>query len=149
MAVDVKLKKKGKQYNPVIGSDGDFEIESLFDTALLMSIFCERRASASEVPESRHRRGWLGNEQGQDGFEIGSKIWLFKQSRLTASVLSDISKAAYNSLKWLIDDGFINDVSTEASLINGEVVLIVEIKRPGSKVEKRFFTLWNNTGIRG
>lgn len=147
MSVDAVLVDSVDGYDFVIDSNGDIETDNFFDTALLMSLFCERRASSSEVKESSRRRGWIGNEQG-DGFEIGSKMWLFEQERITVTLLSQIEKAAFNGVKWQIEDGYAIDIKTKAQLINNAVTLTVEIQRPNSKVDKRFYELWTNTGVR-
>ncbi len=130
-----------------IGPDGDILTDDFFDTALVMSLFCERRATADEVPQSSRRRGWVGNEETQD-FEIGSKLWLYEQARATRTVLRGIETVALNGLQWLIDDGYAIDISAVAALNSGAITLTVPIDRPGSKVDRRFFTLWDNTGLR-
>lgn len=130
-----------------VGSDGDILTDDFFDTALLMSLFCERRADASEVPESHRRRGWVGNESTPD-FEIGSKLWLYKQARATRTALRGIETVALNGLQWFIDDDYAVNITTVAALISGSITLTIPIDRPGSKVEKRFFELWDNTGLR-
>ena len=84
---------------------GDFFLTDGFDTAITMSLFCERRADASEVPTAELRRGWWGNEVGPEGFEIGSKLWLTYQSRKTQATLNLVvdyarSGAHYLSGRW-------------------------------------------------
>jgi len=148
VSVDAVLIESSNGFDFNIDSNGDIETENFFDTALLVSIFCERRATASEVPESHQRRGWIGNEQGENGFEIGSKLWLFEQSRVTRSLLSDIEKVVFNALSWLIDDGFAVSIEAIAELKDNTVTLTVTIETPSSKVERRFYELWTQTGIR-
>lgn len=132
-------------YDLQIAPNGDILTADFFDTAILMSIFCERRASASEVPQSHRRRGWIGNES-TPGFEIGSKLWLFEQSRITGTILRGIESAVLNGLQWLIDDGYAINIRASAALTVTGVTLTVIIERPGSKVDKRFYDLWENTG---
>lgn len=129
-----------------VDSSGDILTEDFFDTAILMSIFAERRAIASEMPESRRRRGWIGNESTPD-FEIGSKLWLYEQERLTRSVLNGIETVVQEGLSWLVDDLIANSTSVTASIGNPSIRLEISIKRDYSKVEKRFFELWENSGI--
>jgi len=109
-----------------IGPDGDILTEDFFDTALLMSIFCERRAPASDVPESHRRRGWIGNEFTPD-FEIGSLLWLYEQSRATLTILRGIETVILNGLQWLIDDGFAINITAIAALSNGSITLVVQM----------------------
>ncbi len=126
---------------------GDIVSSDFFDTAILVSLFAEKRANESEVLEPLLRRGWIGNEV-TPGFEIGSKIWLYEQSRLTNSVLNSITNAAKQALQWLVDDGFavsIDDV--EAIVTKTGINLTVTIRRPNSKVEKRHYTLWDNSAL--
>lgn len=142
MGIDVELTS---DYDIQIGADGDIVTKDFFDTAILMSIFCERRADASEVPESHRRRGWIGNES-TPGFEIGSKLWLYEQERVTRSIFNLMAQEAFNASEWLIDDGFVISLSTNVTLNNGSVELKVQYKRSGAKVETKNYTLWENTG---
>ena len=130
-----------------IGPDGDILTDDFFDTALVMSLFCERRATGDEGPESSRGRGRSGNEETPD-FEIGSKLWLYEQARTTRTVLQGIETVVLNGLQWLIDDGYAINISAAAELDSGSITLTVQIDRPGSKVDRRFFTLWDNTGLR-
>lgn len=126
--------------------NGDFVLTKGFDTAINMSIYCERRATAAEVPVASRRRGWWGNVASQiDNFEIGSKVWLIKQERKTAETLNRIKDYINLGLEWLIIQDHAVDVATEVTLINGSVRLIVSIKRPNGQVEKRGYELWQNT----
>ena len=124
---------------------GDIDTDQVLDTAILMSIFNEVRASASEIPESNARRGWLGN-QSTPGFEQGSKQWLFEQERLTGSVLAELGPVVRNGLQWLIDDGIAVSVEVgSARITNGAATIEVTLGRSGSVVEKKVYELWENT----
>jgi phage gp46-like protein len=130
-----------------IGPDGDILTDDFFDTALLMSLFCERRATADEMPQSELRRGWIGNEETPD-FEIGSKLWLYEQARATLTTFRGIETVVLNGLQWFIDDGLIVNNLAKVSLNNGAITLETISERFGSTVDKRFFKLWDNTGLR-
>lgn len=135
------------RWDITIDSTGDINTEDFFDTALLMSIFAERRASSSEVPDSRRRRGWIGNESNVDGFEIGSKVWLFEQARLNRDTLNGITTAAIDGLQWFLDRGFMVNLAIDTVLADGQVTLQIDIFRPNSKVDRRFFDLWDASGV--
>ena len=49
-------------FDIALAEDGDLLTVNSFDTALKMSLFCERRASAAEEGVPELRRGWIGNE---------------------------------------------------------------------------------------
>jgi len=148
VGIDACLKQiAGDLFDLDIGVDGDILSVDFFDSAIIVSLFAERRANESEVAVSRLRRGWIGNESTPD-FEIGSKIWLFEQSRLTITVLNEIIIAARDALQWLVDDGFATAIeSVEAVITPNGINLEVVINRPNSEVDRRFFTLWDNTAI--
>lgn len=135
-------------FDIAIGSDGQIVTDDFFDTSLQYSILGERRASAAEVPEPQQRRGSIINE-GKD-FENGSKIWIFtEQARLTQSNLNSIKDEARISSQWLIDDGHAVSIDeVEVITKNGIAELSIVIRRDRSRVERRFFQLWENTGLR-
>ena len=131
-------------YDFSIGPDGDILTEDFFDTAILYSLFGERRASSDEMVEPQQRRGWIGNSAD---FENGSKLWLLRQARLTRENLNRIQDEAAKSLAWLVSDGYAASIDNPvASVSNGNVTLNVTIRRSRDKVIRKFYTLWENTG---
>ena len=131
-------------YDFQLDEDGDILTADFFDTALLYSIFGERRASSDEVVDAQLLRGWIGNSED---FENGSKIWLLRQARLTRDTLNQLEDEAEKALQWLVDDGLavaLGDIN--ATLSNGAVRLDITIFRSRDKVVRRFFILWENTG---
>jgi len=149
VGIDAKLQLLSNGiYDIKIGDDGDIETEDAFDTAILVSLFTDRRATGAEVPRSPRRRGWIGNES-TPGIEIGSKLWLFEQARITATTLSRIADAAQESLQWMVDvnRGLVHSVTASAKSTPTGVVLDIIITRPNSQVEHRYYDLWENTGV--
>lgn len=131
-------------YDFTLDENGDIKTEEFFDTSLLYSLFGERRASPDEVPEPQLRRGWIGNSSE---FENGSKIWLLSQARLTRDTLNRLQDEAEKALQWLVDDGLAVSIDqVVASVSRGRVVLDITIRRSRDKVDRKFFTLWENTG---
>lgn len=146
MTVDAILTRDPASGLYDIGLDvnGDIASADFFDTAILYSLFGERRASSSEVVEPQFRRGWIGNDEA---FENGSKLWLFTQARLTRTNLNRIEDEARKALKWIVDDGLaisVDEVST--NLVGGRPRLNVTIRRSRDRVERRSFDLWESTG---
>lgn len=137
----------GGIYDLKVGFDGDIETADSFDTYILVALLSDKRADASEILDSARRRGWIGNEQ-TPGFELGSKLWLFEQSRLTRTVINEIQTEAVNALQSLVDEDLAVAIrGVELDLTDGGATLVVEIERSPSRVEKRFFDLWQNTGV--
>ncbi len=134
-------------YDLQIGPDGDILTADSFDTAIIVSLFTDRRAGASEVGASRNRRGWIGNES-TPGIEMGSKLWLFEQARNGIDTMNGLADAAQAAIQWLVDDGFAVAVSATATPSNVSLAtLSILIERVPGEVERRDFELWQNTGV--
>lgn len=146
MTTDVILNKDKGYYDIEWTASGDIATGQTLDTAILMSIFEEVRASETEIQVPSQRRGWIGNET-TPGFEQGSKAWLFSQERLTGTVLNDMGPIIRNGLQWLIDANIAVNIEVETpTLRNGKVSVAINLYRDGSPVDRRLYELWNNTG---
>ena len=147
--IDLKLTRKkelGNIYDISI-VDGQLELTDNFDTNLQMSVYCERRADSSEVLLPQQRRGWWGNELSETvGFEIGSKLWLLQQARLTKDTLNKAIAYTQEALDWFVEHKLLKRVQVEASLNgNSGIRLTIKLTRFSDEVETRFFDLWSNT----
>lgn len=146
MSTDVLLNTRKGYYDFDWTESGDISTAQSLDTYILMCIFEEVRATPAEVPESNRRRGWVGNES-TPGFEQGSKAWEFEQERATGTTLADLGPVIRNGLQPLIDDGIAVSVEVETPFLRkGKVCVFINLGRDGSKVDRRFFELWDNTG---
>lgn len=93
------------------------------ETAVLLSLFTDRRAEDSDVlPDgSSDRRGWWG-----DGFPVvegdrfGSRLWLLARAKSSAATLARAQEYALEALQWLVDD-----------LVAARIEVTPEIPRPG------------------
>ena len=133
-------------YDFSIAENGDLTQADFFDTSMLVSILERARASSSEVELPELREGWIGNIS-TPGFERGSKVWLFGQSRLNREVMNNIESAANESLQWLIDEGYAVDVASDVDFREGSVFLIIRVQRPNSVTINRELFLWENSGV--
>lgn len=145
MASDVIIRQDEGYYDFQWTDEGDIPVDAALDTTILMSIYEEVRANSSEIAIDNLRRGWIGNES-TEGFEQGSKFWLFEQERITTSMLAELGTVVNNGLQWLIDDNIAISTSANASLKNGVINIEVIFERPSGKIEKKLFPLWDNTG---
>ena len=128
-------------------SNGDLLTINSFDTALKMSLFCERRATAAEEPVPELRRGWIGNLANDvQGFEMGSKLWLLMQSRLTQNILNEAIDYTNQCLQWLLDDKLLKSLQVTGRRTIDTLFLDIKLFRFNDRVESFLFTLWNNTG---
>lgn len=127
--------------------NGELELVDNFDTSLQMSVYCERRADGSEVLAPQNRRGWWGNTVSTIlGFEIGSKIWIYYQSRLDQIVLNKIVTAAQQATQWYVTEGYLDKVEVDGRIVGDSTVqLIFKLYRSPDEIESKSFTLWDNT----
>lgn len=142
---DVEFSKDSGYYDLSIDDDGDLSKTNSFCTAILLSIFCERRASATEVPEGGRRRGWIGSIN--QPVEYGSKLWLLYQARLTNRTVNAANDYLSQGLSWLTEFDYADEIivntsrDIEQSRLDADIQVIVN----GSVLEKRNVTLWGNT----
>jgi phage gp46-like protein len=130
-----------------IGQDGGIVVDDFFDSAILVSIYEEKRAAVEEVEPPELRRGWMGNISNQNNFERGSKIWLYEQSRLDRDIMSAIETAADEALAWFVTDGLALSVVTKVTIASsGAINLNIQLQRPGSITINRDLFLWDNSG---
>ena len=148
MAVDLKLTK-----DPATGlfdltiKNGDFALVDSFDTSIIVSLFSDQRADASEVPASESRRGWWGDQFGDDPtFRSGSKLWLLDQARNTQETLNSAIDFSSDSLQWFIDENHIENIEITGESTSTGITLKEIFFRDQSRVDTKFFDLWENSG---
>jgi phage gp46-like protein len=126
---------------------GDFEAANGFDTAILMTIFEQRRASASETPNPQFRGGWCGNQVNQiENFEIGSKAWLLKNSRRTQDNINLLETYLQDGFQWMVEDGHADSVEVIGSMSADGFSVIINFIRNNTVFDSKSFDLWQNTG---
>lgn len=146
MTTDVLLNADKGYWDFEWTETGDISTAQSLDSYILLCLFGEQRATPAEIPTANARRGWIGNES-TPGFEQGSKAWEFSQERATGTTLAELGVVIRNGLQPLIDDGIATSVEVETPFLrNGKVCVYINLGRDGSKVDRRFYELWENTG---
>ncbi|HEU4604060.1 MAG TPA: phage GP46 family protein [Steroidobacteraceae bacterium] len=143
-----------------IALDGaDLLIDEGLETAVTLSLFCDRRADASDaLPESgASRRGWWGDEFADvEGHRTGSKLWLLWREKRSAELLEKARQYCDEALAWFIEDGIaatINIATSFASFADlfgdtekaNEYAIVIEvemIKPDGTREAFRYAYLW-------
>jgi phage gp46-like protein len=121
------------------------------ETAVLLSLFCDRRADEGDViPDGQtERRGWWADALPViDGDRIGSRLWLLARETERATVISRVEQYAAEALRWLIDDRVAERVEVAAEFPRrGMRALAVTIHRPRvDPVTYRFAETWRAQG---
>lgn len=146
--IDVAFSKpSGALYYDIsLNNEGDLTGVSGFDTAILMSFLCERRADISEVEAPQYRRGWWGNTLSLvPGFEMGSKNWLLYQARLTTDAANRAITYNQDAFQWFVQDGYLDRVDVSSNITNSGLIININLIRGNDVVNSLAFVLWNNT----
>lgn len=148
--VDISLELTSDGYYDIFPSEnGDIRTTEGFDTTILLSLFLERRADSSEMAPAERRRGWWGNViADNEGFEVGSKLWLLEQSRMTQKAINNSEDWAQESVDWFVEDSILRSVSAESIQQSTDALLIeVTLVRFDSKTETRLYNAWEATAV--
>ena len=148
MAVDIQLLQEDGTGEFVMSlENGDFKTIDSFDTSITVALFGDERADSSEVPAVERRRGWWGNNFGDDPeFQLGSKLWLLNQSRRTQETLNKAVTIAQNALQWLVVEEHAKNIDVTGAFTDNGIRLTIIIVRSSAVTETKFFDLWENSG---
>ena len=107
-------------------------------TAVLVSLFTDRRAQIDDLPAGdTERRGWWGDLVADDVDPIGSLLWLLERRKLTNEVIALAERYSQDALEWLVDDGEATRVETPATRAGPERLnLLVRIHLPSGAVRE-------------
>lgn len=133
-------------YGLFLDDDGAIDIEFLngdvapdngLETAVLISLFSDARATEDMIPvidRDGDLRGYWGDVRpAVPGDDTGSLLWVLKRAKQLGQTLADAREYAARSLKWLIDDGVAESVTVNTSYpVRGWMLIEVIIYRPQS-----------------
>lgn len=128
----------------------DLSTDEGLQTAVIMSLFTDRRADDEELPSgTTSKRGWWGDSLADvEGDMIGSKLWLIYREKELNSVAVRAEQYALEALQWLLDTKIASQVDVTAELLgSGRLGLGVKIHRPKKLVEYRFNYNWDAQGV--
>lgn len=111
-------------------SGGALTADSDLQTAVLISLFTDRRAEADDpLPDQMaSRRGWWGDALGKR--RIGSRLWLLSREKQLREVVNRAREYAEEALAWLVDEGIAKRVTVQAEIVQAGVIgLAIQIER--------------------
>lgn len=105
------------------GTNRDLEGDDGLLTAVIISLFTDRRANADDpLPDERvgvpsDLRGWWGDHilEADARDSMGSRLWLLSREKEMAVVVARAQQYAEESLQWLIRDGHVAELRVVAS----------------------------------
>lgn len=105
--------------------DGGIEEGHELETAVLISLFTDRRVSETEVPPGTSRAGWWGDAYAdEEGDEIGSRLWLLRRGLDVPDAPVRAAEYSREALRWLVDDGVASEVDATARRLRTGVLVI-------------------------
>jgi phage gp46-like protein len=127
----------------------DLQRDDGLETAVIISLFTDRRASAEQIPpeyEQDDLRGYWGdiiNASATD--QTGSLLWLLAREKQVPQTLSRAEQYCRDALAWMIDDVVATRIEVVASYFSRGVMLLgTDIYRPdGSVVRYRYNFEWS------
>lgn len=115
------------------------------ETAVLISLFTDRLADASDViPDgSGDPRGWWGDLDAPS--PIGSRLWLLDRSCARADVPVKAQQYITEALAWLLEDGVATAVEVACQFTAPTMLgcAIVILRTTGERVALNYAWAWN------
>lgn len=125
---DLAYKQDNDGIFDLIIENGDFQLTEGFETALLVSLFSDRRAYQDEIADPVKRRGWIGDLVSElPGDRIGSGLWFYEQSRLTKDDENGVRDEAEKSLSWAVADNWITHAQAQTMQVPSKRTLKLNI----------------------
>jgi phage gp46-like protein len=130
--------------------DADLASERGLETAVLLSLFLDRRAQPDDQPPSgdpADRRGWWADQLAAiEGDRIGSRLWLLDRSVRSGETARRAEEYVREALAWMIEDRVVSAVAVEIDATGNDLVIGVTLQRPGrDAVSFRFAHVWDAT----
>ena len=108
-------------------------------TAMLVSLFSDRIASADFVPPdgSTDLRGWWADSYTGD--PIGSRLWQLMRAKKVGqtTLLRQAEDFCQEALQWLLDDGVVATMTINAFWLNGTALgIAITVTQPGGNTSR-------------
>jgi phage gp46-like protein len=128
--------------------DNLIQFDEGLESAVLISLFTDRRATASDIPDPINRRGWWGDTYPDiNDDQIGSRLWLLDRAKTWDQALRNAEIYALESLQWMIDDGVALTVEATASIERTNILhLQIAITKPDTPAV-RWIRTWEVTRL--
>ena len=121
----------------VLLKDGDLVTDEGLESAIVLSLFIDRKAEADDVTDDDDKRGWWADGIDGDDDLIGSRLWLLERSKTESSIPSSAELYAEEALEWMLEDGVAKSVTASARRIDKMLALEIHVRRPDGRE-------WNN-----
>lgn len=129
--------------------DSDLASDRGLMTAVLLSLFTDRRAETDDKPPSgddRDRRGWWADQFADvEGDRIGSRLWLLDRAKSTNETKLRATEYVREALAWMIEDRVVSSIDVVIEVTKRDLLIAIGLQRPGrDPVTFRFAHTWNH-----
>lgn len=116
----------------------DLRSENGLRTAVMLSLFADRRAGSDDNVDDDNKRGWWADIFSDR--PIGSRLWLLDREKDLPEVVNKAHDYALEALEWLVEDGIAKTVEVDVTSESVEHLEIhVRVKRPNNDLLKMKF----------
>lgn len=129
--------------------DSDLASDRGLETAVLLSLFTDRRAQPDDVPPSgdpNDRRGWWADQfLPVEGDRFGSRLWLLARSTRTNETARRCEEYVREALAWMIQDRVVASVDVAVATTTTALLYAATLHRPGrDPLTLRFAHTWDH-----
>jgi phage gp46-like protein len=119
----------------------DFEQENGLRSAVIISLFTDRRAEDDEV-NGESLRGWWADTYENEKF--GSKLWLLDREKQTNENLNRAQEYTDQALQWLIEENVASEIVVGTNYPEtGRLNIDITIYKPdGEEINFQFDSNW-------
>lgn len=133
---------------------GGLDASQQLASAVIVSLFTDKRAPEGWRPDEPDRRGWWGDGVAAEGRgldPLGSHLWLLRNEVATDRIAEQARLYALEALAWLVRDRVAARVEAESGLIEsprrGIWLRIMLYGQDGAALyDRRFARLWTEIG---
>lgn len=121
----------------------DLKSDEGFETAILISLFSDRRATPEEATKLKeYLGGWFGDDLR--GFRIGSKLWTLGREKSLQNVIPLLEQYTKEALDWMTKDGIANEIQVKAERTDPKTftIKVFVIGSTGQNTFFRYFYNW-------
>lgn len=123
----------------------DLATDDGLQSAVLISLFTDRRRPETRESDSRDPRGyWAGRLDPDDPEQWGSHLWLLEGEPINNTLLQRAEQYCAAALEWMKTDGVAREISVSVTQVAIEDIRIdISIFRPQTDEPHRYSYLWN------
>lgn len=146
--MDIALRfKRGTFESDISQSGTDLATDADLETAVVLSLFTNRRAAPDDLVEGNDRGGcWMDTypPEGVEDDKMGSRLWLLSSEKTTQETVNRAREFVQEALAWLVEDSVAKTVTSDVErLDNYTIGISIQIYKPdGALLSLKYSHAW-------